>query len=214
MDKSHTEILKDCEARLKDLKDRISALEEELAALEMALAPAPVIGPEQAAGLVGPAGPGNLPEEPEEVDFTDVDLGEEPIPGEETVDIPEVDEEPIDVAPEALEVPVETPAPVSVEEAPPAPVQEDETARLAWRKDRPGIPVKNIRSGISLLDRAMFINVLFGEDSALYDNTISELNTLGTLNEAVSYIREHFPDWDMKSNPVYHFMMSIRKKLG
>lgn len=90
----------------------------------------------------------------------------------------------------------------------------DDTAAYPWRKDRPGIPVKNIRSGISLLDRAMFIGTLFQEDAQLYDATLADLNALSTLEEAVAYIRAHFPEWDLGSNPVYHFMMSIRKKLG
>ena len=74
--------------------------------------------------------------------------------------------------------------------------------------------VKNIRSGISLLDRALFIGTLFKEDFALYDQTIANLNAMSSLDEAVDYIRENFPSWNLKSDVVYHFMMSIRKKLG
>ena len=91
---------------------------------------------------------------------------------------------------------------------------EDDTAHLPWRTDKPGIPVKNIRSGISLLDRALFIGTLFKEDFALYDQTIADLNAMSSLDEAVAYIREKFPHWNLKSDVVYHFMMSVRKKLG
>ena len=90
----------------------------------------------------------------------------------------------------------------------------DDTLGLPWRKDKPGLQVKNIRSGISLLDRALFIGTLFKEDFALYDKTIADLNGMSSLDQAVSYIREHFPSWNLKSDVVYHFMMSIRKKLG
>ena len=48
--------------------------------------------------------------------------------------------------------------------------------------------VKNIRSGISLYDRALFIGTLFKEDYALYDKTIGELNGLSSLDEAVDYL--------------------------
>ena len=85
---------------------------------------------------------------------------------------------------------------------------------MAWRLDKPGLPVKNIRSGISLYDRALFIGTLFKEDYALYDKTIGELNALTTLDEAVDYVLAHFPDWNFKSDIVYNFMMAIRKKLG
>ena len=86
--------------------------------------------------------------------------------------------------------------------------------KLAWKTDFPGIRVKNIRSAISLIDRAQFIGKLFGEDFSLYDKTISELNELETLDDAVRYITGNFPDWDLKSDLVYSFMMAIRKKLG
>ena len=72
----------------------------------------------------------------------------------------------------------------------------------------------NIRSGISLYDRALFIGTLFKEDYALYDKTIGELNGLSSLDEAVDYLLDRFPDWNLKSDIVYNFMMAIRKKLG
>jgi hypothetical protein len=93
-------------------------------------------------------------------------------------------------------------------------VPRPETERLPWRLDKPGISVKNIRSGISLYDRALFIGTLFKEDYALYDKTIGELNALSTLDEAVDYLLERFPDWNLKSDIVYNFMMAVRKKLG
>lgn len=135
--------------------------------------------------------------ESEEVDFTGEEIGVESIPESESVEIPVEDAEPIEVDPADIEQPVA-----------------DETAGLPWRKDKPGIPVKNIRSGISLLDRALFINALFEEDATLYDATIAQLNKAETLDEAVAYIREHFPKWDLGSNAVYYFMMAVRKKLG
>ena len=108
--------------------------------------------------------------------------------------------------PEPAPAPAPAPAPVSAEP--------DPTAQLPWRKDKPGMAVKNIRSGISLLDRALFIGTLFKEDFALYDQTIADLNAMSSLDEAVAYIREKFPHWNLKSDVVYHFMMSVRKKLG
>ena len=130
---------------------------------------------------------------------------------------PVVEPEPI-LEPEPVVVPepVVEPEPVPEPEAPKAsaPKTEDDTAHLPWRTDKPGIPVKNIRSGISLLDRALFIGTLFKEDFALYDQTIAELNAMSSLDEAVDYIREKFPHWNLKSDVVYHFMMSVRKKLG
>ena len=96
----------------------------------------------------------------------------------------------------------------------PALAAADETAGLHWRTDKPGLRVKNIRSGISLYDRALFIGSLFKEDFSLYEKTIADLNEMVSMDQAVDYIRSRFPDWNLKSDVVYNFMMSVRKKLG
>ncbi len=187
MDKSHTDFLKECEAELASLKERIAALEEKLSAYSPE--------PEEDA----PA-----PEE-DAVDFTTESIGVPDAP---------VPEEPLQ---EATAPAFEEPEPIEVEPEPIVPAPEpvpDDTAGMAWRKDKPGLAVKNIRSGISLYDRALFIGTLFKEDYALYDATIANLNTLASLDQAVAYIKEHFPDWDLGSNVVYNFMMALRKKLG
>ncbi|MBR5700286.1 MAG: hypothetical protein IKX37_04245 [Bacteroidales bacterium] len=119
-----------------------------------------------------------------------------------------VSPEPEPVA-EPVEAPAEAPAPVKGKS-----LADLAAERLAWKSDFPGISVKNIRSAISLIDRAQFIAKLFNEDFALYDKTISELNELTTLDEAVQYVTGHFPDWNLSSDIVYSFMMAIRKKLG
>ncbi len=86
--------------------------------------------------------------------------------------------------------------------------------KQAWRTDRPGMPVKNIISGISLNDRVLLINVLFREDPMLFQDTIAKLNAMGSLNEALDYISGNFPEWDLNSEPVYRLMMAVRRKLN
>ena len=83
----------------------------------------------------------------------------------------------------------------------------------AWRTDIPGSELKDIMSAISLNDRALFINSLFSENPGLFVSTVSDLNTMSSLDDAVRYIRTHFPDWDMDSDLVYRFMMEVRRKL-
>ena len=85
--------------------------------------------------------------------------------------------------------------------------------KQAWRTDRPGSPVKNVISAISLNDRVLLINVLFKEDPILFQNTISAFNGMTTLDEALTYIKSNFPDWDLNSEPVYRLMMAVRRKL-
>ena len=210
MENNRTVILQEIEAELASLKQQILALEDKVAALRAKPAE-------------------DLPVD--ESDFTDmeigvVDIAEEPAeePAAEpaaVVDEPEEEPAPaLELAPEPETEPESAPAPEPVpaqEPAPepkPAPAPHPETERLPWRLDKPGFSVKNIRSGISMYDRALFIGTLFKEDFALYDKTIGELNALTSLDEAVDYIVERFPEWDLKSSIVYNFMMAIRKKLG
>ena len=214
MENNRTEILQELEAGLASLKEQLRAFEDRLEAFRQ------------------------LPEEEivEESDFTDMEIGvpdlpeqepvPEPVPEPESVPEPEpvIEPEPV-LEPEPVAEPVPEPvlepepAPALAPEPMPAPkpapaVPRPETDRLPWRLDKPGISVKNIRSGISLYDRALFIGTLFKEDYALYDKTISELNTLSSLDEAVDYLLARFPDWNLKSDIVYNFMMAVRKKLG
>ncbi len=166
--------------------------------------------------------------EPVEMDFPADDLPEsvaepvaEPVLESEPVPEPEPVAEPVEATegPESRPEPEPEPQPEPQPEPEPAPkpapvVPRPETERLPWRLDKPGLSVKHIRSGISMYDRALFIGTLFKEDYALYDRTIGELDTLTSLDEAVDFLLERFPDWNLKSDIVYNFMMAIRKKLG
>ena len=190
MENNRTEILRELEAELAALKEKVLQFETKLEAFRQ------------------------LPEEEpvEESDFTDLEIGvpDLPEPVAEEIPVPEPVAEPVPV-PEPVEGPEPEPEPVP--EPKPA-VPRPETERLPWRLDKPGLSVKHIRSGISMYDRALFIGTLFKEDYALYDKTIGELDALTSLDEAVDYLLERFPDWNLKSDIVYNFMMAIRKKLG
>ena len=83
----------------------------------------------------------------------------------------------------------------------------------AWRTDMPGTPVKDVRSAISLNDRIIFINYLFNEDPLAFQNAITQINTMATLDQVVEYVREQFPSWDMGSELVYRFMMAVRRRV-
>ena len=161
---------------------------------------------------------------------------------EEPIDIAPVDDTPIDISisdvedmPDDVGQPLEEPAgPRSLSEVEgpvvrhrsPAGQSILDTAKAdtavmdimaekqAWRTDRPGMPVKNIISAISLNDRVLLINVLFGEDPMLFQETIAKFNAMGSLSEALDFISENHPDWDMNSEPVYRLMMAVRRKLS
>lgn len=165
-------------------------------------------------------------EEPQTVEVQEIPL--------EVEDIPEVMEDVVEDLPAAVEeetVEEETveeedddlpgvfdiPEPVTVAdkasvEAKPI-LNEVITADYAWRRDMPGTPVRDIRSAISLNDRVIFINLLFKEDAQAFVDTLSKINSMETLDQAVGFVCASFPEWDLSSELVYRFMMAVRRKV-
>ena len=194
--------------RIDSIREELEALEYEVKAiLEPAVAEEPeaVVEPEVTA-------------EPEPVE--EPAPVEEPVPAEEPepVDVmDDIPQEPIDLSISDIDIPEEEPvetAKLILDTAKADTAVMDVLAeRQAWRIDRPGSAVKNVISAISLNDRVLLINVLFGEDPMLFQDTISAFNGMQTLDEATAYIKANFPDWDMDSEPVYRLMMAVRRKL-
>ena len=82
-----------------------------------------------------------------------------------------------------------------------------------WRTDMPGTPVKDVRSAISLNDRIIFINYLFDEDPMAFQNVITQINIMTSLDQVEEYLRNGFPSWDFSSELVYRFMMAVRRRV-
>lgn len=179
----------------------------------------------------------NLPESEPEVEQEPEDLPEA-VPGQEVQAEPETEAEPEQVAgtepePKPEDLPEEDGfslfGGMAEEEEPKARktkapsehrqysghkvIADQKYGNEAWRKDMPGPEVKDVRSAISLNDRVMFISTLFRDDSMLFQDVINKINALTTLEKAVQYLKENFPEWDMDSELVYRFMMSVRRKI-
>lgn len=86
-------------------------------------------------------------------------------------------------------------------------------SKESWRTDLPGSKVSDIRSAISLNDRILFINNLFGEDPAAFKETLTELNAMTSFEDGVTYVESVHPEWNMESDTVYRFMMAVRRRL-
>lgn len=169
-------------------------------------------------------------------DLTDGPVAEEPVSEEPVVEEP-IAEEPIAEEPVVEEPVIEVPVaeepvvedddddlpifadPEPVQEAVPAP-QKPKTAvidamtdRQAWRTDMPGTAVKDIRSAISLNDRILFINNLFGQDPMKFQDALTKINQMASLEEVVEYVETEQPGWNLESDTVYRFMMAVRRKV-
>ena len=168
---------------------------------------APVAEPVEATGQAVNAVPDDLP-------FDDDFPADEPSAVPEPISEPTLDIEPeIAINPTSEEPTPKPKAAILDSKKAETAVMDVMAEKQAWRTDRPGSQVKNVISAISLNDRVLLINVLFREDPILFQSTISAFNGMTTLDEAISYIRTNFPDWDMNSEPVYRLMMAVRRKL-
>ena len=147
----------------------------------------------------------------EEVEEVDDDL-----PFMEEENLPAAEEELL-VAEEKVEVEEDLPAAEMLIDAAAAnakpTVIDAMTAKQAWRTAIPGSQVRDIRSAISLHDRILFINGLFDEDPMLFQEVLTAINSMSSVDEVVEYLGEKRPDWNMESDEVYRFMMAVRRRI-
>lgn len=168
---------------------------------------------------------GDLPEpepveEPESEPVEEPELTEEqePEPVEETASEPleeaeeETSTEDDDDLPGVFDIPV-TYAAARVVPKPKQTVAEAMAENFPWRSDMPGSPVKDVRSAISLNDRIIFINYLFDEDPMSFQNAITQINTMTSLDQVFDYLKVEHPAWDFNSELVYRFMMAVRRRV-
>lgn len=168
----------------------------------------------------------------EDMDQTPIDLDLDDQPDDDLPfdDVP-VETEQVEVEAEVeddVEVDVEDDLPIFAEQEPIAEtvqqvvpvaqktkqaVIDSMTDRQAWRTDMPGTQVKDIRSAISLNDRILFINMLFDQDPMAFQEALTKINQMVSLDEVVEYITAERPEWNLESETVYRFMMAVRRKI-
>ena len=76
-----------------------------------------------------------------------------------------------------------------------------------------GAAVEDIRQAISLGDRFLFQRELFAGNGELMQKTLDELNSLGSLSEAMEYIADTF-EWDKESTAVQLFENVLKRRFG
>lgn len=75
-----------------------------------------------------------------------------------------------------------------------------------------GKAVTDIRQAISLGDRFLYQRELFGQNAELMQKTLTELNELGSFDEAMEYIRRF--GWDTESNSYQQFIVTLHRRFG
>ena len=174
------------EARLVAQEARIEALEAEVAELKNRPAPEPQVVEKVV--------------EVEKIVEKPVEVIKEVVV-EKPVTAPIVEPEPV-VAPEPEvkepELPVEEPQPAKEEISPNATLY--------------GKAVDDIRQAISLGDRFLYQRELFGQNAELMQRTLTELNELGSYDEAIAYISRF--NWDTDSSTYQQFIITLHRRFG
>jgi hypothetical protein len=148
--------------------------------------------------------------------LTDGPAVEEPVAEEPVVEVPVADEPVVEDDDDDLPIfadPEPVQEAVSAPQKPKTAVIDAMTDRQAWRTDMPGTAVKDIRSAISLNDRILFINNLFGQDPMKFQDALTKINQMASLEEVVEYVETEQPGWNLESDTVYRFMMAVRRKV-
>jgi len=109
-----------------------------------------------------------------------------------------------------VEKPVVEPEPVVEEPNVEEPNVEEEVA--SPKAAIYGKAVDDIRQAISLGDRFLYQRELFGQNAELMQRTLTELNGLGSFDEAMNYIAKF--NWDTESNTYQQFLVTLHRRFG
>ncbi len=130
--------------------------------------------------------------------------------------IKEVVKEPEPVAEPVVEEPVKEEPAVEepVAEAEPEPEVKEEPAEQTSPKAAVyGKSVDDIRLAISLGDRFLYQRELFDQNAELMQRTLTDINELGSYEEAIMYIGKHF-QWDTESKTYQQFLVTLHRRFG
>ena len=110
--------------------------------------------------------------------------------------------------------PVAEPEPVAeepkVEEAPQVEAPKQEAPRVPQQASLFGIPVTDIRQAVSIGDRFLFQRELFAGNAEKLQQTLTELNGLHSLDEAIAFVDQF--GWDKQSSTYELFLNVLRRR--
>ena len=159
------------------------------------------------------------------------ELKSRPAPEPQVVEkvVEKIVEKPVEVIKEVVvEKPVVVAAPLTPEK--PAKPEEPENPEIPESQEQPEKPepvaeepvspkaavygkaVNDIRQAISLGDRFLYQRELFNQNAELMQKTLTELNELGSFDEAIQYISRF--GWDTESNSYQQFIVALHRRFG
>jgi hypothetical protein len=114
------------------------------------------------------------------------------------------------MSPVAESVIIETSSPVAAEAQEQADVLYDEQKEPSPQFR--AAPLKSLKEGMSLNDRFLFQRELFGNDKSRLDDTVSALDRLSNIKEAVTYLKSNFK-WT-KSEASEKFVQLVKRRFS
>jgi hypothetical protein len=78
-------------------------------------------------------------------------------------------------------------------------------------------PIKDLRKGIGINDRFLFVNELFRGDDAMYERSIRTINNFNIFSEAEYWISRELKyklGWDESKETVQHFYGLVRRRFS
>ena len=127
----------------------------------------------------------------------------EPAPQPEPVAEPEPQPE------QVVEQPAPEPIVVQPQPEPAAEQPKPEAPRAPQQTSLFGTPVTDIRQAVSIGDRFLFQRELFGGNAEKLQQTLTELNNLHSLDEAVALVDKF--GWD-KQSPTYELFLNVLRR--
>ena len=186
-----------------EAKTLIATLQAELAALTaIGVTVTPAEEPEVEIELIVEE---DTETENELVEEPQADVQEESLEPLETLDEPEV--------PTPVVEPFIEPEPVSVVEPILEPAPQPASRPIPQQTSLFGTAVEDIRQAISLGDRFLFQRELFAGNGELMQKTLDEINSLGSLSEAMDYVADNF-EWDKESTAVQLFENVLKRRFS
>jgi hypothetical protein len=74
--------------------------------------------------------------------------------------------------------------------------------------------IPDIKNRLTINQKFMFTKMLFNGDFDLFNNAISKIDSLQSLDEATSYLDSHYSNWDKGTEEYEEFLELVVKRFS
>jgi hypothetical protein len=69
-----------------------------------------------------------------------------------------------------------------------------------------------IRENLTINQKFMFTKILFSGDFEIFSESINRLDRFDNFNQAMKFVRDNFPHWDLESEEYEEFIEILQKR--